>query len=84
MIFFGVQKILFPTDDFHFLFHRKKFQLHHLDFFVYIRFYGLITVTFHFSPFSTFQKSGGLAAICNVCYNPTVLSPFIITHPAAL
>ena len=53
-------------------------------FFIYIRFYCLITVTFHFTPFSTFQESGGLAAICTLCYTPTVLPPFIITHPAAL
>ena len=25
-LFFGVQKILFPTDDFHFLFHRKNYS----------------------------------------------------------
>jgi len=49
-------------------------------FYIYIRFYCLITVTFHFTPFSTFQESGGLipglltceASALPLSYDPTI------------
>ena len=47
--------------------------------FFYIHIYYLITVTFHFSPFSTFQELGGLAAIFVLS---VTLLPFY--HPSSL
>jgi len=48
-------------------------------FFLYIHVYCLITVTFPFTPFSSFQETGGLAAVFALS---VTLSPF--HHPTSL